>query len=96
MSGCDSCGGSTMKNQQVNVDVSLMISTALVYLGLAISGWILLRLIQACFWLPGYLKDQNEKEELSRRSSLEESGKEDNNEEEKKEEAEVDESKKDV
>lgn len=51
-----------MKNQQVHVDVSLMITTALVYLGLAVSGWILFRLVQACFWLPSYLTKQREEE----------------------------------
>lgn len=49
-----------MKNQQVSVNISLMLKTAVVYLGLALSGWMLLRLIQACLWLPAYFRAQED------------------------------------
>lgn len=54
-----------MKNQQVVVDVYLMTQTAVVYLSLALFGWILFRLVQACLWLPGYLSNQNKEDQAS-------------------------------
>jgi len=56
---CNSCD---MKSQSLSVDFPLMMGTALMYIGLAAAGWLLLRLIQACFWLPGHLEKRRLKE----------------------------------
>ncbi|XP_076247061.1 uncharacterized protein LOC143187020 isoform X1 [Calliopsis andreniformis] len=49
-----------MKYQQISVDFVSMVFTACSYLALAGAVWIFLRIIQACFWLPGHLKKQND------------------------------------
>lgn len=54
-----------MRPQSISVDLYLMLSTALLYFGLAASGWLLLRLVQACFWLPGHL-DKRRMQEIER------------------------------
>lgn len=53
---------STMRHQQVSVNVWQMVQTSCTYLALAFCAWLLLRLINACFWLPGYLSKQREDE----------------------------------
>lgn len=39
-----------------------MLLTSSTYLALAFCAWVLLRLINACFWLPGYLTKQRDEE----------------------------------
>jgi len=52
-----------MRFQQVSVDVWKMLVAAFTYLAMALGVWILLRLVSACFWLPGHLIKQREEEE---------------------------------
>jgi cyanate permease len=52
-----------MRHQQVSVNVWQMMFTSCTYLALAFFAWVLLRLISACFWLPGYLTKQRNEEE---------------------------------
>lgn len=47
-----------MKYQQISVNISQMFYSAGSYLLLAAAVWVLLKLIQACFWLPNTLKKQ--------------------------------------
>jgi hypothetical protein len=51
-----------MRHQQVSVNVWQMMLTSSTYLALAFCAWVLLRLINACFWLPGYLTKQRDEE----------------------------------
>lgn len=53
-----------MKHQQVTVNMTDMITTAVSYLALAGAVWMFLRLIQACFWLPKHLKRQNDVQQM--------------------------------
>ncbi|XP_044742866.1 uncharacterized protein LOC123305233 [Chrysoperla carnea] len=52
------CSENNMKYQQVHVNIWKMFYTAGTYLILAAAVWLLLKLIQACFWLPNTLKKQ--------------------------------------
>ncbi|XP_055605423.1 uncharacterized protein LOC129753610 [Uranotaenia lowii] len=45
-----------MKNQQVIPDYAAMVKTSGTVLCLVLSGWVLFRLVQAVFWLPGHLE----------------------------------------
>ncbi|KAL9695825.1 hypothetical protein quinque_015110 [Culex quinquefasciatus] len=45
-----------MKHQQVIPDYAAMVQTSGTMLCLVFSGWVLFRLVQAVFWLPGYLE----------------------------------------
>ncbi|KZC14389.1 hypothetical protein WN55_07010 [Dufourea novaeangliae] len=47
-----------MKHQQISVDFINMVFSTWSYLALAATFWILLRLVQACFYLPQQLKKQ--------------------------------------
>ncbi|XP_014090613.2 uncharacterized protein [Bactrocera oleae] len=61
-----------MKHQQVVVDYWNMIKTSFTCLLLAFSGYILIKMVQTIFWLPGYLqKNQKRLEELASQYSLE-------------------------
>jgi cyanate permease len=51
-----------MRHQQVSVNIWQMLLTSSTYLALAFCAWVLLRLINACFWLPGYLTKQRDEE----------------------------------
>ncbi|KAK7871962.1 hypothetical protein R5R35_004759 [Gryllus longicercus] len=51
-----------MRHQHVGVDVVKMIVSSCSYLALAFAAWVLLRLVQACFYLPGILRRRNEEE----------------------------------
>ena len=51
-----------MRHQQVSVNVWQMLKTSCTYLALAFCAWLLLRLINACFWLPGYLTKKRDHE----------------------------------
>lgn len=44
-----------MKNQTVEINFTIMLYTGIMYMGLVISGWILIRLTIACFKLPSIL-----------------------------------------
>lgn len=62
-----------MRHQQVSVNVWQMMVTSCTYLALAFCAWVLLRLIYACFWLPGYLtkqRDEEMKKEAEERQKL--------------------------
>ncbi|KAJ8683250.1 hypothetical protein QAD02_019042 [Eretmocerus hayati] len=48
------------QQQQVSVDLVNMVYTAIAYLALAGAAWLFLRLVQACFWLPGHMRRQND------------------------------------
>jgi cyanate permease len=65
-----------MRYQQVSVNVWKMLNTSCTYLTLAFCAWLLLRLINACFWLPGYLtkkrEDEMRKEAVEKEKLLEE------------------------
>ncbi|XP_052890333.1 uncharacterized protein LOC128298606 [Anopheles moucheti] len=45
-----------MKHQQVVPDYAAMVKTSGTCLCLVFSGWVLFKLVQAVFWLPGYLE----------------------------------------
>ncbi|CAO1433397.1 unnamed protein product [Diamesa serratosioi] len=45
-----------MKHQQVKVNYFEMLTSGITIVALIACGWVLLKLIQAIFWLPGYLK----------------------------------------
>jgi cyanate permease len=65
-----------MRHQQVSVNLWQMLKTSCTYLALAFCAWLLLRLINACFWLPGYLtkqrKEEMRKEAVEKEKLLEE------------------------
>lgn len=44
-----------MKNQTIEVDFTVMLYAGVMYTGLVISGWLLVRLTIACFKLPSIL-----------------------------------------
>uniref|UniRef100_A0A182PNK3 Uncharacterized protein n=1 Tax=Anopheles epiroticus TaxID=199890 RepID=A0A182PNK3_9DIPT len=50
-----------MKHQQVVPDYAAMVKTSGTCLCLVFSGWVLFKLVQAIFWLPGYLEKNQEK-----------------------------------
>ncbi|CAG9807908.1 unnamed protein product [Chironomus riparius] len=45
-----------MKNEQVVPDYKIMLETSVTLLALIASGWLLIKLISACFWFPNFLK----------------------------------------
>lgn len=49
-----------MRKQKVVVDVWKMVFSSCSYLALAFVAYILLKLVYACFWLPNYLRKQEE------------------------------------
>ncbi|XP_055642339.1 uncharacterized protein LOC129779093 [Toxorhynchites rutilus septentrionalis] len=61
-----------MKHQQVVPDYVHMLQTSGTVLCLVVSGWVLFRLVQAVFWLPGYLEKTQGKlyEHLEIRSDM--------------------------
>lgn len=60
-----------MKHQQVVVDYMTMLKSSSVCLLLAFSGYILLKLVQAVFYLPGHLQRNQERlEELAAKLSV--------------------------
>ncbi|XP_055851166.1 uncharacterized protein LOC129915584 [Episyrphus balteatus] len=55
-----------MKNEQVVVDYWKMFKTSGLFLLLACSGYVLIKMVQAVFWLPHYLeKNQRKLEDLA-------------------------------
>lgn len=50
-----------MLSQKVSVDIWKMMYSSCSYLLLAISAWVLLRLVNACIYLPQYLKKNEER-----------------------------------
>ena len=50
-----------MKHQQVIVDYFNMIRTSGTCLCVVFSGWVLFKLVQAIFWLPGYLEKNGDR-----------------------------------
>ncbi|XP_062537815.1 uncharacterized protein LOC134206140 [Armigeres subalbatus] len=66
-----------MKHQQVVPDYSAMVQTSGTVLCLVFSGWVLFRLVQAVFWLPGYLEQTQGKlyEKIERKPASEKSSK---------------------
>ncbi|XP_065372447.1 uncharacterized protein LOC135964217 [Calliphora vicina] len=60
-----------MKHQQVVVDYWTMLKTSCTCLLLAISGYVLLKMVQTIFYLPGYLKNNQKRlEELAAKYNL--------------------------
>ncbi|XP_017084624.1 uncharacterized protein LOC108116975 [Drosophila eugracilis] len=56
-----------MKHQQVTVDYWTMFKTSGMCLLLAICGFVLLKMVQTAFWLPGHLKkNQQRLEDLAK------------------------------
>ncbi|EDW97231.1 uncharacterized protein LOC6536950 [Drosophila yakuba] len=56
-----------MKHQQVTVDYWTMFKTSGMCLLLAVCGFVLLKMVQTIFWLPGHLKkNQQRLEELAK------------------------------
>ncbi|XP_036323727.1 uncharacterized protein LOC118737380 [Rhagoletis pomonella] len=61
-----------MKHQQVVVDYWNMIKASFTCLLLAFFGYILIKMVQTIFWLPGYLQtNQKRLEQLAAQYSLE-------------------------
>nr|XP_018895625.1 PREDICTED: uncharacterized protein LOC109029579 [Bemisia tabaci] len=63
--GCKSCSrarteNSAMKHQEILIDYVKLISSMFMYLLLAFFAWVLLRLVNACFWFPTLLQNQTE------------------------------------
>ncbi|CAO1429347.1 unnamed protein product [Diamesa hyperborea] len=52
-----------MKHQQVKVDYFEMLTSGVTIVALIACGWVLLKLIQAIFWLPSYLTSCKQVEE---------------------------------
>ncbi|XP_030369723.1 uncharacterized protein LOC115620569 [Scaptodrosophila lebanonensis] len=50
-----------MKHQQVVVDYWTMVKTSCLCLLLAFSGYILIKMVQTVFWLPGHLKNNQKR-----------------------------------
>ncbi|KAI8130595.1 WD repeat-containing protein 36 [Lucilia cuprina] len=66
-------GGGTVKamHQQVVVDYWTMLKTSCTCLLLAISGYVLIKMVQTIFYLPGYLKNNQKRlEELAAKYNL--------------------------
>ncbi|XP_073818924.1 uncharacterized protein [Musca autumnalis] len=60
-----------MKHQQVVVDYWTMLKTSITCLLLAISGYVLIKMVQTIFFLPGYLKNNQKRlEELAAKYNL--------------------------
>ncbi|XP_050071576.1 uncharacterized protein LOC126559456 [Anopheles maculipalpis] len=61
-----------MKHQQVVPDYAAMVKTSGTCLCLVFSGWVLFKLVQAIFWLPGYLEKNQEQlyRRVEQRSSI--------------------------
>ncbi|XP_013101743.1 uncharacterized protein LOC106083348 [Stomoxys calcitrans] len=85
-----------MKHQQVVVDYWTMLKTSITCLLLAISGYVLIKMVQTIFYLPGYLKNNQKRlEELAAKYNLDldkeiaEAEKEIENEENKNRESEI-------
>ncbi|XP_016961165.1 uncharacterized protein LOC108031908 [Drosophila biarmipes] len=56
-----------MKHQQVTVDYWTMFKTSGMCLLLAVCGFVLLKMVQTIFWLPGHLKkNQKRLEDLAK------------------------------
>ncbi|XP_016656739.1 uncharacterized protein LOC107882634 [Acyrthosiphon pisum] len=58
-----------MKNQTIKIDFTAMLYIGIMYIGLVISGWLLMRLTIACFKLPSILNDAATAAELKERTS---------------------------
>lgn len=67
-----------MKNQAIELNFTVMLYAGVMYTGLVVSGWLLMRLTIACFKLPAILQSaehgqgpaaENEGEILQRRRS---------------------------
>lgn len=59
-----------MRTQKVVVDIWKMVYSSCSYLVLAFFAWVFVKLFYACFWLPDYLKKQEDEKaaEKSRRN----------------------------
>lgn len=57
-----------MRSQKVSVDVWKMFTSSCSYLVLAVLAWIFLRLVNACFYLPRHLKEQEKRKAKERES----------------------------
>ncbi|XP_037953343.1 uncharacterized protein LOC119683628 [Teleopsis dalmanni] len=61
-----------MKHEQVVVDYWYMFKTSATCLLLAFFGYILIKMVQTIFWLPGYLQNNQKRlEELAAQYSVE-------------------------
>jgi len=58
-----------MKNQTIKIDFTAMLYIGIMYTGLVISGWLLMRLTIACFKLPSILNAAATAAELKERTS---------------------------
>lgn len=61
-----------MKYQKVVVDIWKMFYSSTSYLVLAFLAYILLKLVNACFWLPSYLQKQDGDDDRMKASIKEE------------------------
>jgi len=57
-----------MKNQTIKIDFTAMMYIGIMYTGLVISGWLLMRLTIACFKLPSILNAAAAAAELKEQS----------------------------
>lgn len=58
-----------MKNQTIKIDFTAMMYIGIMYTGLVISGWLLMRLTIACFKLPSILNAAAAATELKEQAS---------------------------
>lgn len=61
-----------MRHQELKINYVQMFFSSGIYLALAFTVWIFLRLVNACFWLPGFLRKREEKERRRRQREMEE------------------------
>lgn len=65
-----------MKSYSVTLDIWKMAVACFSYIALAITAWVFLRLLNACFWLPSFLcetQKQGLQQEQSKENSEEDS-----------------------
>ncbi|XP_026814481.1 uncharacterized protein LOC113554718 [Rhopalosiphum maidis] len=58
-----------MKIQTIKIDFTAMLYAGILYTGLVISGWLLIRLTIACFKLPSILNAADESKNKTKRTS---------------------------
>lgn len=58
-----------MKTQTIKIDFTAMLYAGILYTGLVISGWLLIRLTIACFKLPSILNTVEESKNKTKRTS---------------------------
>lgn len=60
-----------MRTQKVGVDIWKMAFSSCEYLALAFVAYVLLKLLHACFWFPGYLQKREQYETIDTKDAEE-------------------------